>query len=476
MDIPHTPAAMHADTLLIDAALIRKYDGPGPRYTSYPTADRFAPAYDGRVHAQTLRLRNVLPPSRGAPADEALSIYIHVPFCNTICYYCGCNKVVTKDHGRSAKYLRYLEREFALVAEKLGGLRPVKQVHLGGGTPTFLSIAELEAMMASLGRHFELLPGEYAIEIDPRTVDEDRIAALARLGFNRMSMGVQDFNADVQKAVNRVQSEEETARAMTAARAHGVTSINIDLIYGLPLQTLAGFDHTLDRVVALKPDRIALYSYAHLPAMFKPQRRINEADLPTAEVKLQIMTLAIRKLTDAGYVYIGMDHFALPHDELAIAAKNDRMHRNFQGYSTQPDSDLLAFGISAISKVGATYCQNVKTLDEYYECLDNNELPVVRGIELTADDLLRRDVIQALMCDFKLSIPAIEDAHLVEFRDYFANEWPRLEQLAADGLVTLAADAIVVTSRGRLLVRNVAMVFDRNLSGGERRGQFSKAI
>ena len=307
------------EPVLIDASLVRKYDKPGPRYTSYPTADRFIEAYDMRAHQTTLRQRSV---AWGPAANmQPLSLYIHLPFCNTICYYCGCNKVVTKDHGRSAKYLRYLDREFSLVAGMLEGNRRAEQVHLGGGTPTFLSSEELRTLMRQLGEHFELLPGEYAIEIDPRTVDDEKIAALGQLGFNRMSLGVQDFNAEVQQAVNRIQSEEETARAIEVARKHGVTSINIDLIYGLPKQTVFGFDHTLDRVLALKPDRIALYSYAHLPTMFKPQRRIDPNELPTAEAKLQIMTHAIHKLTNAGYVFIGMDHFALPHDELAVAAR-----------------------------------------------------------------------------------------------------------------------------------------------------------
>ena len=467
---PLTPA----ESVLIDTELVRKYDKPGPRYTSYPTADRFIEAFDARAHQTTLRQRSV----RWGPATskQPLSLYVHLPFCNTICYYCGCNKVVTKDHGRSAKYLRYLDREFSLVAGILDGNRRAGQVHLGGGTPTFLSSEELRTMMRQLGEHFELLPGEYAIEIDPRTVDDEKIAALGQLGFNRMSLGVQDFNAEVQRAVNRIQSEDETARAIAVARRFGVTSINIDLIYGLPKQTIFGFDHTLERVLALKPDRIALYSYAHLPNMFKPQRRINIADLPTAEAKLQIMTHAIHKLTQAGYVYIGMDHFALPHDELAIAARHAGLHRNFQGYSTQADSDLIAFGISAISKVGATYSQNVKTLDEYYDHLDRDELPVMRGIELTADDLLRRAVINSIMCHFEVSTEAIEIAHLIRFSEYFADELERLQTMAEEGLVTIAADTINVTPRGRLLVRNIAMVFDRYLSRGEQRERFSKAI
>ena len=464
----------NAPPLPIDTDLIRKYDKPGPRYTSYPTADRFIEAYGAHTHQTTLEQRNI---AWGPAANlQPLSLYVHIPFCNTICYYCGCNKVITKNRARGTKYLRYLEREFALTAAQLKGSRRAEQVHLGGGTPTFLSIDELRILMRDLGRHFELAPGEYSVEIDPRTVDFEKTAALAQLGFNRMSFGVQDFDADVQKAVNRIQSEQQTADAIDTARKHGVTSINIDLIYGLPKQNALGFERTLARVIALAPDRIALYSYAHLPAMFKSQRQINANDLPSAAEKLAIMALAIGRLTSAGYVYIGMDHFALPHDELAVAARTGRLHRNFQGYTTRPDCDLLAFGVSAISKIGATYSQNVKTLDEYYDRLDSGELPILRGIELTADDLLRRAVIHSLMCNFELSIEAIEIAHLIRFREYFKDECDRLEELAREGLVTLDAGWINVTSRGRLLVRTVAMIFDRYLTLGSQRERFSKVI
>ncbi len=456
--------------LEMDIDLIRRYDQSGPRYTSYPTADRFIEAHGAPDHAAALGRRTV----RGELAP--LSLYVHLPFCDTICFYCGCNKITTRDHGRSAKYLRYVEREAAMTAENLSGARRVEQVHLGGGTPTFLSADELAALMRSLGRHFELASGEYSVEIDPRTADEGKIAALAALGFNRISIGVQDFDPAVQKAVNRIQSEAETVTVIDAARKHGMTSINIDLIYGLPKQHVIGFSHTLDRVIALQPDRIALYSYAHLPTVFKPQRRILSADLPTAEAKLQIMMLAIRRLTDAGYVHIGMDHFALPHDGLAVAARQGRLHRNFQGYSTQPDCDLIALGISAISKVGPTYSQNVRTLDEYYDCLDRGVLPTLRGIQLTQDDLLRRSVIQSLMCQFELSIEAVEEAHLIRFDEYFANEMAALEALRDDGLVEWDSQWITVTPRGRLLVRAVAMTFDRHLQSDRERVRFSKVI
>ncbi len=468
-----SPAPVHhhpSTELILDADLIRRYDQSGPRYTSYPTADRFVEAYGAETHGQTLRQRANREPS------QPISLYIHVPFCNTICFYCGCNKIATRDHSRAAKYLRYIEREAALTAEKMSGTRRVEQLHLGGGTPTFLSSEELVELTKLLSRHFELGPGEYSIEIDPRTADVAKIETLAKLGFNRISVGVQDFDPEVQKAVNRIQSEEETVAVIDAARRSGMTSVNIDLIYGLPKQHVIGFSRTLDRVIALKPDRIALYSYAHLPTVFKPQRRILPDDLPSAEAKLQIMMLAIRRLTDAGYVYIGMDHFALPHDSLAVAARQGRLHRNFQGYSTQPDSDLIALGVSSISKVGSTYSQNVRTLDEYYDCLDRGELPTLRGIELTPDDLLRRSVIQSIMCQFELSIEGIEEAYLIDFKKYFSRELEALETLREHGLVEFDDQWITVTPRGRIMVRAVAMTFDRHLQHDRERKRFSKII
>jgi oxygen-independent coproporphyrinogen-3 oxidase len=467
---PATPAA----EALNDPELVHKYARPEPRYSSYPTPDRFVEAYDARAHQITLRQRNK---ARGPGASpQPLSLYVHLPFCNTDCYFCMCHKVVTGDRSRSARYLRYLDREFSLVADMLEGGRRVGQVLLGGGTPSFLSTTELQDLMGQLRKHFELLPGEYAIEIDPRTVDAEKIVTLGQLGFNHMSIGVQDLDATVQMSVNRVQTVEETTRTILAARRSGFTSINVDLIYGLPKQTATGFSDTLDQILVMKPDRIALYSYTHQPGRFESQRRINVNDLPSAEVRQQIVDMTIDTLTGAGYVYIGLDHFALPHDELAVAATRAGLHRNFQGYSTRPEGDLIAFGISAISKVGATYSQNANTLDEYYELLDRGELPVTRGIKLTADDLLRRTVIQSLMCHFELSIESIEIAYLMKFREYFSNEWDKLEALERDGLITLEPEWITVTARGRLLVRRVAVVFDRHLSRGERPERFSKAI
>lgn len=457
--------------LIFDPQLIRRFDVNGPRYTSYPTADRFVEAFDARALNDWLAKRAV------GGVSRPLSLYFHIPFCNTICYYCACNKIITKDHGRSAKYLNYLAKEIEMQAAALGGTRQVTQLHLGGGTPTFLSHEEMHQLMESVRKHFNLVPnGEYSIEVDPRKVNFDTVEMLADLGFNRMSVGVQDFAEDVQIATNRVQSVEETKLVMDAARATGFKSISMDLIYGLPKQNVISFNRTLEQVLELSPDRISLYSYAHLPGLFKPQRRIVPADLPTADAKLQILQLAIRRLTEAGYVYIGMDHFAKPEDELTIAQRQGRLHRNFQGYSTQAECDLLAFGVSAIGKIGPVYAQNVKTLDEYYDALDRDELPVLRGIELTADDLLRRSIIQALMCHFELSIESIEIAHLIKFREYFADELEDLKAMEAGGLVKIDDDWISVMPAGRLLVRGIAMVFDRYLRADRERARYSKVI
>ncbi|MDX9697961.1 MAG: oxygen-independent coproporphyrinogen III oxidase [Rhodocyclaceae bacterium] len=457
--------------LVFDPKLIRRFDVNGPRYTSYPTADRFVEAFDARALQDWLAKRAI------GGVSKPLSLYFHIPFCNTICYYCACNKIITKDHGRSAKYLKYLDKEIGLQASHLGGSRQVTQLHLGGGTPTFLSHDEMRQLMESVRSRFTLVPnGEYSIEVDPRKVDFDTVKLLAELGFNRMSVGVQDFNHDVQVAVNRVQSIDETRLVMEAARATGFKSISMDLIYGLPRQNVISFNRTLEEVLSLSPDRISLYSYAHLPGLFKPQRRINAPDLPTADTKLQILQLAIRRLTEAGYVYIGMDHFAKPDDELSVAQRQGRLHRNFQGYSTQAECDLLAFGVSSIGKIGPVYAQNVKTLDEYYDALDRDELPVLRGVELTADDLLRRAIIQALMCHFELSIESIEIAHLINFREYFAEEIKDLREMELAGLVRLDDEWLTVLPPGRMLVRGIAMLFDRYIRADRERARYSKVI
>jgi oxygen-independent coproporphyrinogen III oxidase len=462
-----SPSVPRSD-LRFDPELIRKYDGYGPRYTSYPTADRFHAGFAAADYVDALAARNPRQP---------LSLYVHLPFCNTICYYCACNKVITANRGRSAKYVRYLGREIDIVSALVEGERRVQQLHWGGGTPTFLAHEEMAELMGKLRGAFAFAADtEVSIEIDPRKVEVATVAFLRELGFNRVSLGIQDFDPDVQKAVNRIQSEAETRTVIEAARAHGFTSVNADLIYGLPRQTVAGFSATLDKVIELAPDRIALYGYAHVPHLFKAQRQIVAAELPGADTKLAILQTAIDRLTRAGYLYIGMDHFARPDDELAVALRDGKLHRNFQGYSTRPDCDLLAFGISAIGKVGPTYVQNVKTLDKYYAALDERRLPVLRGIALDADDLLRRDVIQRLMCEFRLDYRAIERTHGIRFGERFATELAALAPLAADGLVELRADRMNVTPRGRMLVRTVAMVFDRHLREARERASYSRVI
>ncbi len=458
-------------SLVVDANLIRKYGGAGPRYTSYPTADRFVEAFGAAAYRHWLGNRNI-----GGFA-RPLALYVHLPFCDTVCYYCACNKVVTRNHGRSGGYVDYLGREMRLVRAELGEDRAVGQVHWGGGTPTFLSDAEMTQLMTMLRSEFQLDPaGEYAIELDPRRVNPDRVALLAGLGFNRVSLGVQDFDPAVQRAVNRIQSVEQTEQIMRAAKKHGFRSVNVDLIFGLPKQTVEGFSRTLDRIVECGPDRVALYSYAHLPTLFKPQRRISESDLPRPEVKLELLTSAIERLQQAGYLYIGMDHFAKPDDDLAVAQRQGRLTRNFQGYSSCGDSDIVGLGVSAISKVGPTYSQNEKVLEDYYARVDSDALPVLRGIELSPDDLLRRTVIQSLACHFRVSKEAVSIGHLIDFDSYFGRELEQLEEMEQEGLVKLDDEWITVTDKGRLLVRVVCMVFDRYLKAERARAQYSRVM
>ena len=471
--IRQSPAAGEAygAPLVVDAGLVRKYGGNGPRYTSYPTADRFVEAFDAAAYRHWLANRNI-----GGFA-RPLGLYVHVPFCDTLCFYCACNKIAAKDRARGTKYVDYLLREIDLVAAAIDGDRKVCKMHWGGGTPTFLAEADCERLVAKLRSTFDFAPqGEYAIEIDPRRADPARIEHLAGLGFNRLSIGVQDFDPLVQRAVNRIQSYEQTRAVIDAGRRHGFRSINMDLIFGLPKQTLEGFAATLERVIDCDPDRIALYSYAHLPAAFKPQRRIVDADLPRPETKLELMTRAVGRLCEAGYLHIGMDHFAKPTDELAVAQRQGRLIRDFQGYSAGGDCDLVGLGVSSIGKVGPTYCQNVKGVDEYYQSLDAGELPVLRGIQLSPDDLVRRAVIQTLACQFELSKESISIAHLIDFDRYFATEMRNLEPLAVDGLVELEDDWIHVTPRGRLLVRSVCMVFDKYLRAAQERTRYSRVM
>ena len=455
----------------VSTELLQRFDVPGPRYTSYPTADRFVEAFTGEDYARALRLR------RDTATALPLSLYVHIPFCESLCYYCACNKIITKRHERGAAYLQDLEREMALHTTQIGAGRVVSQLHLGGGSPTFLSDGELAQLMQMLRRHFNLAAGgEYAIEVDPRTVDPARLAALAALGFNRLSFGVQDFDADVQKAVHRMQPAEDVFGLVAEARRLGFGSINTDLIYGLPRQTPTSFARTLEQVVALRPDRIALYAYAHLPERFKPQRRILSADLPSAAAKLAMLSQALDALIGAGYVYVGMDHFALPNDALAIAKRQGRLHRNFQGYSTQPDCDLIGLGVSAIGRIGPTYSQNAKTLEAYCDMIDQGQLPVVRGLALGRDDLVRRSVIMALMCQGAVQFESIELAYLVDFQTCFAAELRALQPLVQAGMVTVDAGGIQVTATGWFFVRAVAMVFDRYLQADQNRARFSRII
>jgi oxygen-independent coproporphyrinogen III oxidase len=457
----------------ISPDLLRRFDVPGPRYTSYPTADRFVEAFTDDDYGQALAQRRTGPAALSLP----LSLYVHVPFCESLCYYCACNKIITKHHDRSTSYLRYLSREVDLHTQKLGLGQAVTQLHLGGGTPTFLSDAELGELMAMLRRSFSMTPGgEYSIEVDPRTVDEKRLTALAELGFNRLSFGVQDFDPDVQKAVHRIQPAEQVFRLVEQARGIGFDSINVDLIYGLPKQTPESFSRTLAQIGQLRPDRIALYAYAHLPERFKPQRRIDAMELPGGAAKIAMLAQSLDSFSDAGYVYVGMDHFALPNDALAVAKRQGRLHRNFQGYSTQPDCDLIGLGVSAIGKIGASYSQNAKTMEEYCDLIDHGRLPVVRGLALSRDDMARRAVIMSLMCQGQVLFESIELAWLLDFQEYFASELEALRDLADKGLVVLDEAGIQVTAMGWYFVRGVAMVFDRYLQADRNRARFSRII
>jgi oxygen-independent coproporphyrinogen-3 oxidase len=455
-------------------AMLRRLDRPGPRYTSYPTADRFVEAFGPAEYAQALALRASGAMVGGKPS---LSLYIHIPFCESVCYYCACNKVITKHHDKAAEYLDVLTQEVALNTAVLGPGQAVSQLHLGGGTPTFLSDDELTRLMAMLRSAFRVVPGaEISIEVDPRTATPQRLQHLASLGFDRLSFGVQDFDADVQKAVHRVQPFEQVQALMRAAREIGFASINADLIYGLPMQTPDSFTRTIAQVAALRPDRIALYAYAHLPQRFKPQRRIIVEQLPSPDHRVQMLGSAMAGFSAQGYSYIGMDHFALPGDALAAAKRQGRLHRNFQGYSTQPDCDLIALGVSAIGRMGATYSQNAKTVDAYYDAVRQGQFPIVRGLALTRDDLVRRAVVMALMCQGRLDFESIELAHLIKMRDYFKAELADLAELEALGLCELRPDGVRVTATGWYFVRAVAMVFDKHLRGDQVRERFSRII
>jgi oxygen-independent coproporphyrinogen III oxidase len=458
-------------SIAYDLDLIRRYDQSGPRYTSYPTAVEFHTGFDDVAYRTACAATN----ASGRP----LSLYFHIPFCDTVCFYCACSKLATKDRTLAQPYLDRVYRELELQAELFDPSRTVEQLHWGGGTPTFISRDQMAELMEVTRRHFRLADdrvGEFSIEIDPREADADSIALLRSLGFNRMSLGVQDFEPSVQQAVNRIQTETQTLDVLEAARAQGFRSVSVDLMYGLPRQTVASFGRTLDKITAFAPERLSVFNYAHLPERFKPQRRIDEAQLPRPEVKLQILQETIDRLTHAGYVYIGMDHFARPDDELALAQRNGTLYRNFQGYSTHADCDLVGIGMTSIGKVGNTYAQNERELDAYYARIDAGRLAVFRGIALSRDDEIRRDVITRLICHFGLSFADVERRWGIGFADYFAADLPKLAPMAKDGLLDVDGAGIRVLPRGRLLIRNICMVFDAYLAAKTGPVGFSKVI
>ena len=442
----------------ISESLIRRFDASGPRYTSYPTADRFHNGFRDEAYLNYLQQRST------AAQIPPLSVYVHLPFCQSLCYFCACNKIITQDTSRSLQYLDYLEKELALLEPHLGSARHTRQLHLGGGTPTFGDDDGLARLMSMLQRHFQFSDdAEISIEIDPRTINDTRLAALSDMGFNRTSFGVQDFDPNVQQAVNRIQPLEMVESALESSRTHGFTSTNLDLIYGLPRQTIDSFGRTLDHVIRLMPDRIALYNYAHLPSRFKAQRLIKPEDLPSAEERLQIFLMATHRLLDAGYVYIGLDHFALPDDELSRAGTDGSLHRNFQGYTTRAECDMIGLGLSSIGKVGRSYSQSVRSLNAYYDSLDRGLLPIDRGYELSNDDVLRREIIMTIMCSMPVDFATIAQDHGIDFPDYFASELTRLQPYADAGLIQIDNQRIAVTPKGRLFVRAIGMTFDAYL-------------
>jgi oxygen-independent coproporphyrinogen-3 oxidase len=454
-----------------DTDLIVRYGGRGPRYTSYPTALQFSDSVTAKDYERHALASN----SSGVP----LSLYVHIPFCHSLCYYCGCNKIVTHNQARVDRYLEMLYREVEMQAKLFASDRKVEQLHFGGGTPTYLDREQLSDLMSHLAKSFNFDTSderEFSIEVDPRTVDADRIRHLAELGFNRLSLGIQDFDREVQQAVNRIQTPDEVRALVKSALESGFGSISFDLIYGLPHQTVDSFNRTLDLAIEMKPDRLAVYNYAHLPQRFKGQRMINDADIPAPETKLELLHNTIDKLCDTGYIYIGMDHFALPSDELVEARYNGTLQRNFQGYSTHRQCDLVSLGVSGIGNIGNLFAQNAITTMEYEAIIENGELPIKKGIEVDDDDLLRAAVIQALMCYDSLSFDDFGAEHSIDFRTYFAPEIKRLQALAEDELIELDQSGVSITQKGRLLLRSIAMIFDRYIDQAENDNRFSKAI
>lgn len=453
---------MHPDeasALEWDDQAVKRYDLSGPRYTSYPTAPQFSADFSQLEWYSAVERSN----RSGAP----LSLYVHIPFCETLCYYCACNKIVTNNKGRAQPYLGRVAKEMALYASLFDRDRPVKQLHWGGGTPTYISTGEMTWLMSETRRYFKLLDndrGEYSVEVHPGRVSADTLAHLRDLGFNRVSMGVQDFNPRVQRAINRYNSVEQVRQLMQAVRRQGYLSISMDLIYGLPLQTRSSMAETLEQVIELEPDRLSLFNYAHLPQRFKSQRLIDESQLPDAGEKLAILQMAIERLQAAGYVYIGMDHFARPGDSLVTAQRQGKLQRNFQGYSTHGNCDLIACGVSAISYYGGAYLQNAKNLEQYQSLIDAGGAALTRGVQLTREDQLRRDVISELICHFYLDFESINRRHLIDVKKHFAVELDRLKPLQDDGLVTVTENKIIVNNSGRLLIRNICMAFDQYLA------------
>lgn len=460
-----------SSVLTFNRQLVEKYDRPGPRYTSYPTAPQFSDQFNAASYAQAAHLSN-------QKANKPLSVYVHIPFCQSLCYYCACNKIITQKTQKAVEYLDYLKKEIEMQAKLFDKQRKLTQLHLGGGTPTYLTSEQLDELMDSLRTHFNMDESdnhEFSIEVDPRTISTERIQELRAQGFNRLSFGVQDFDPAVQKAVNRIQSEQQVFDLVAAGRAAKFKSISIDLIYGLPLQTVESFNRTLDKVIELRPHRVATYSYAHLPELVRAQRLIRKEDMPPPERKMELLELIIQRLTEAGYVYIGMDHFALPDDELVIARDKGTLQRNFQGYSTHAECDLIGLGITAIGYIDGHYSQNVKVLSEYYEMVERGELPVVKGYQLSQDDLLRRELIIDLMCHSRIDFAKFEHKYDIQFTQYFADALAKLQETIDDGLVQLSDKELVLLPQGHLMMRVVAMAFDAYL-GGAQKGNFSRTV
>ncbi|SVA56962.1 uncharacterized protein METZ01_LOCUS109816 [marine metagenome] len=451
---------------LFDVDLINKYNRSGPRYTSYPTANNFS-----ELSLQDYQQQSALSNQR----KTSISLYCHIPFCNTVCYYCGCNKFVTKDKSMAEPYIEALFKEVDMQSPLFDKGRLVEQMHFGGGTPTFLSGEQIIRLSNKLQQSFNFsTDGEYSIEIDPRGIDKSLIESLAIARFNRISLGVQDFDLEVQKAINRVQSFEQTKAVIGMSRENGFKSISIDLIYGLPRQSEDTFARTLERVQELRPERISLFNYAHLPELFKPQRRINIEELPSPSEKLDIFQHSLEYLIGLGYVYIGMDHFALPNDPLAIAQSEGNLYRNFQGYSTHSECDIIGLGLSSIGQVADSFSQNEKNLEKYYQALESGQLPIVKGLIINQDDKIRRELIMELICHFEVSISSLEQRYSINFKNYFANSLEKLDEMQNDGLVVLTNDSIKVMDKGKLLVRNICMIFDNYLKSSST--SFSKTI